>query len=105
MHAQQRSMSVLAATLAALALGAAPALAGEDDDDEDSGDTPAQVSPPATSGGGSSGSGAVPQGGVATGLGGTADTGPDGVLVGLGAGSLLLLATGGGLVAVGRRRP
>jgi hypothetical protein len=92
-----RTMSVIAATTAALALGAAPALAGENDDgDED------QVAPsPSTSGSGAGGS--VPQGGVATGAGGMAEQGPDAVLLGLASGALVLMLTGGGLVATARR--
>ena len=43
----------------------------------------------------------VPRGAVAAGAGGTAPDGPDGVLLGLGAG-LVLLAAGGRLVAAGR---
>ena len=43
----------------------------------------------------------VPQGAVAAGAGGTAPHGPDGALLGLGAG-LVLLAAGGRLVAAGR---
>jgi hypothetical protein len=93
-----RTMSVIAATTAALALGAAPALAGENDDgDEDEATQPA----PSTSG--SSAGGSVPQGGVATGAGGMAEQGPDAVLLGLASGALVLMLTGGGLVATARR--
>jgi hypothetical protein len=44
----------------------------------------------------------VPRGAVAAGAGGMAPEGPDGLFVGLGGAALLLLATGGGLVASGR---
>jgi hypothetical protein len=44
----------------------------------------------------------VPRGAVAAGAGGMAPQGPDGLFVGLGGAALLLLATGGGLVASGR---
>ena len=99
---QHRVTSVMAATLAALAFGAAPALAGEDDDGDDD-EAPAQSAPVASGGSGSSSS--APQGGVATGAGGTASVpgGPEGLLLGLGTGALVLMATGGGLVAVSRR--
>ncbi|MDA0159910.1 LPXTG cell wall anchor domain-containing protein [Solirubrobacter ginsenosidimutans] len=82
-----QTLSVLAATLAALALSSAPALAGENDDDDD--DTATQVAPAGT---------AVPSGGVATGLGGTADDGNSPLLVGG-----LLLTGAGGLLAFKRR--
>jgi hypothetical protein len=100
MHLQhRRSISVLATTLAALAVGATPALAGEDDDDD--GDTTA----PLVSGGSGSDAGStVPQGGVATGAGGTAAQGADATLLGLASGALVLIASGGGMVAVARRR-
>jgi len=64
------ALPLLAAALTALALGAVPALAGEDDDgDDDSPDVVQQVGPsPATS----PVAAATPQGGVATGLGSTA---------------------------------
>ena len=92
-----RTMSVLAATAAALAIGASPALAGEDDDDEYDSDDATQVAPVQSSGSeaGSSQAG-VPQGGVAAGAGGMADQGPGIALLGLASGALLLLATGGG---------
>jgi hypothetical protein len=110
MHLKQnRFLSTLAATAAVLALGAAPALAGEDDDGDDDGDTPAAVSPgtvtsgsSSTSSSGSSISGA-PSGGVATGAGGTAPESPDGVLLALASGALVLVATGGGLLTAVRR--
>ena len=102
-----RLLAGSAATLAALALAAAPALAGEDDgDDDDSGDSVTQVQPapaPAASSGGGDTAGAVPQGGIATGAGGTAPQGPGAVLLGLASGALVLLATGGGLTAAARR--
>jgi hypothetical protein len=110
MHLQQnRFLSTLAATAAILALGAAPALAGEDDDGDDDGDTPAAVSPgTVTSGSSSSSSSGVtvsgaPSGGVATGAGGTAPQGPDSVLLALTSGALVLVATGGGVLTAVRR--
>jgi hypothetical protein len=100
---QNRIASVIAATAAALALGAAPALAGEDDDEDDD-DEVTQVAPAQSSGSGASSSQAgVPQGGVASGAGGMADEGPAVVLLGLASGALVLVATGGGLIAVARR--
>jgi hypothetical protein len=100
---QNRVLSVLAATSAALALGATPALAGENDDDGDDDDESTQVAPAQSSGSASSAGSTVPQGGVATGAGGMADQGPGGMLAGLASGALVLIATGGGLVAVARR--
>ena len=106
---QNRTMSVLAATAAALAIGASPALAGEDDDDEYDDDEVTQVAPPrpverlrlrvrlARRSAG------VPQGGVATGAGGMAEQGPGIALLGLASGALVLMATGGRLIAVARR--
>jgi hypothetical protein len=44
-----------------------------------------------------------PQGGVQAGAGGMAEDGPDGILLGLATGALVLIAAGGGLVARGRR--
>jgi hypothetical protein len=100
---QQRSAAVVSATLAALALSAAPAFAGENDDgDDDEGSVPEQVAPSSDSTSSSSGA-TVPQGGVATGAGGPAQHGPDSVLLGLASGALVLLASGGGLIAVARR--
>ena len=101
---QNRVMSILATTAAVLAVGAAPALAGEDDDgDED--EAPVQTAPAPSSG--SAGSGVVsgaPQGGVATGAGGTAPAqGPDAVLLGLASGALVLMAMGGGVLRAARR--
>ena len=93
---QNRVLSVIAATSAALAIGAAPALAGEDDDDDET----TQVQ---SSGSGSSAGSSVPQGGVATGAGGMADQGLGGMPLALASGALVLIATGGGLVAAGRR--
>jgi hypothetical protein len=105
----QRAASVLAATLAALALASAPAFAGEDDDDWDDEDWPVQVQQapaPASSSSASSSAvtaAATPQGGVATGLGGTdAQPGIDLLPFGLAGGSLLLALAGGG-IAVARR--
>jgi len=108
---QTRTMSVLATTAAALAIGASPALAGEDDDDDSDDDGVTQVAPVQSSGSGSesgaSQSGAsqsgVPQGGVATGAGGMAEQGPGIALLGLASGALVLMATGGRLIAVARR--
>jgi hypothetical protein len=95
-------MSVIAATAAALSLGAAPALAGEDDDGDD--DESSQTAPaPSSSSSGSGGGSSVPQGGVATGAGGMAEQGSDAVLLGLASGALVLMLTGGGLVATARR--
>ena len=96
---QNRSVSILATTMAALAIGAAPALAGEDDDGDDDS---AQAAPTPSASSSAAGSN-VPQGGVATGAGGMAEQGPDAVLLGLASGALLLMATGGGLIAVARR--
>ena len=101
MHvASKRILSMLTAILAALALAASPALAGEDDDEGDG-----DESAPITSSGSGSGSvvSGAPVGGVDTGAGGTAEQGPDAVLLGLASGALMLVATGGGLVAVSRQ--
>jgi hypothetical protein len=98
-----RTLSVIAATTAALALGAAPALAGENDDGDDDDDDGVTQTAPSTSGSGSSAGSSVPQGGVATGAGGMAEQGPDAVLLGLASGALVLMLTGGGLVATARR--
>ena len=95
---QNRILSVIAATSAALAIGAAPALAGEDDDGDEDDTTQVQ-----SSGSGSSAGSSVPQGGVATGAGGMADQGPGGMPLALASGALVLIATGGGLVAAARR--
>ena len=113
---QNRTMSILAATAAALAIGASPALAGEDDDDEYDDDEVTQVAPAsrlrARSGseaGGGPQSGlavavaGVPQGGVAAGAGGMAEQGPGIALLGLASGALVLMASGGRLIAVARR--
>lgn len=80
----RRFHAVLAAVLVVLALAALPAYAQDDDD------------------GGDDDAGAVPEGGVQTGAGGTAGDGSISVLLGLGAGTLLLVATAGGM-AVRRR--
>jgi hypothetical protein len=96
-----RALTTLAATLAGLALLSAPAFAGEDDDgdDDDRAPAPAVQNVPAPESAAPAG---APRGGVATGLGGTADDdAPSGALIGL-AGGLLLTGTGG-LVAVRRR--
>lgn len=98
-----RTLSVIAATTAALALGAAPALAGENDDGDDDDDGGVTQTAPSTSGSGSSAGSSVPQGGVATGAGGMAEQGPDTVLLGLASGALVLMLTGGRLVATARR--
>ena len=104
---QNRTMSVLAATAAALAIGASPALAGEnDDDDESDDDEVTQVAPAQSSGSGSEAGASqagVPQGGVATGAGGMAEQGPGIALLGLASGALVLMASGGRLIAVARR--
>jgi len=102
---QHRTMAVLAATAAALAIGASPALAGEDDDDFDD-DEVTQVAPVQSSGSGSEAGASqagVPQGGVATGAGGMAEQGPGIALLGLASGALVLMASGGRLIAVARR--
>jgi hypothetical protein len=101
MHvASKRILSMLTAILAALALAASPALAGEDDDEGDG-----DESAPITSSGSDSGSvvSGAPVGGVDTGAGGMAEQAPDAVLLGLASGALMLVATGGGLVAVSRQ--
>jgi hypothetical protein len=100
---QNRVMSVLAATAATLAVGASPALAGENDDDGDDDDEATQVAPTQSTGSDSGAGTSVPQGGVATGAGGMAEQGADATLVGLASGALVLMATGGGLVAAARR--
>jgi hypothetical protein len=85
-----RALSGVTAALAALAFASAPALAGENDEDgDDQASAPAQTAPAAT-----------PQGGVATGFGGTAPSGGNtGLVVALATGALM-----GGLAAL-RRRP
>ena len=45
----------------------------------------------------------MPQGGVAAGAGGMAEQGPDIALLGLASGALVLMASGGRLIAVARR--
>ena len=102
---KNRIMSVIAATAAALAVGAAPALAGGDgDDDSDDDDEVTQVAPVQSSGAEAGRSQAgVPQGGVATGAGGMAEQGPAIALLGLASGALVLMASGGRLIAVARR--
>jgi hypothetical protein len=90
-----RAFSFLAATLAALTLAATPAFAGENDGEDDD-DSSSQVQNlPAPAG--------APQGGVATGLGGTAPDAPDGLPIGLVTGGGLLLTGAGALVAIRRR--
>jgi len=82
-----RALSGVTAALAALAFASAPALAGENDEDGDQGSAAAQTA-------------ATPQGGVATGLGGTAASGGHpGVVVALATGALM-----GGFAALRRRR-
>ena len=99
---RNRSAAVLAATLAALAIGASPALAGENDDEGDDDEDAAVVQPQAGSDS-SAGLSAAPQGGVATGAGGTAaPDAPDAVLLGLASGAFLLVA-GRGLTVAARR--
>jgi hypothetical protein len=102
---QSRTMSILAAAAAALAIGASPALAGENDEDDESDEEVTQIAPVESSDSGSEVgvSQSVPQGGVATGAGGMAEQGVDATLLGLASGALVLMATGGGLIAVGRR--
>jgi hypothetical protein len=101
---RDRVMPVFAATLAALALGAAPALAGEDDDG-DSEDVTSQAAPSTVeSGGGSATVSGAPQGGVATGVGGMASQGSGTVLAGLASGALLLMAGGGSALVAARRQ-
>ena len=172
---KHRALPVLAATLAAVAVSAAPAFAGSDGDDESpvlpqppaavpvqpapaqpapvqpapaqpapvqpapAQPAPAQPAPVETESGASGGSGGsvrsahersapktktrptatrrvrskqvatrlaaqtTPRGGVQAGAGGMAEHGPDGVLLGLAGSALVLMASGGGLVARGRR--
>ena len=103
---QHRTMAVLATTAAALAIGASPALAGGDDDDDFDDDEVTQVAPVQSSGSGSEAGASqagVPQGGVATGAGGMAEQGPGIALLGLASGALVLMASGGRLIAVARR--
>ena len=101
----RRLLAGFAAALATLSLAAGPAVAGEDDD-EDEVQTEARALPaPVPVQSGDSDSGAVigaPQGGVATGAGGTAASAPDAVLLGLTSGALILLVTGRGLVLAAR---
>ena len=94
-----RALSVLAATLAGLALAAAPALAGEDDDGEDDSAAEVQNLPAPAAGGAPAG---APRGGVDTGFGGTAPADDTVLLLGLVSGGLLL-TVGGGVVAQRRR--
>jgi len=104
MHLQQNRFLPMFATAAAiLAVGAAPAMAGEDDDGDDD-EAPAQTAPAQVPSTGSSGTSGAPQGGVATGAGGTAAApGPDTVLLGLASGALVLMVTGGGMLRAARR--
>jgi hypothetical protein len=114
---QIRSMTALAATSAALAIGAPPALAGSDGCSGDcrAENAPARVVPalptPLFAGRGHAvrvkTSKAVarrtaPRGAVAAGAGGTAPHAPDGRLLALGGTAFVLLAAGGGMVASGR---
>ena len=85
-----RMLSLIATTAAAVALAATPALAQDDDDDDDD------------DGGGGAAGQTVPEGGIQTGAGGTAEQGPDWALAGLAGGSLMLVAGAGGLAL--RRR-
>ena len=76
---QNRTMAVLAATAAALAIGASPALAGGDDDDDFDDGEATQVAPVQPSGSGSEAGpsqAGAPQGGIAAGAGGMAEQGP-----------------------------
>jgi hypothetical protein len=128
---QHRVLLTMTAGIAALAFGAAPALAGSDgcsgDDCEVENAPPAivPVAPvpvaqqplgdarPAPEHAAPSTRrshrvravtvASVPRGGVAAGAGGTAPAGPDGLLALLAGGALVLVATGGGLVATARR--
>jgi hypothetical protein len=103
---QNRTMAVLAATAAALAIGASPALAGGDDDDDFDDGEVTQVAPVQSSGSGSEAGpsqAGAPQGGIAAGAGGMAEQGPGIALLGLASGALVLLASGGRLIAVARR--
>ena len=91
-----RAFSVLAATLAALALAGTPAFAGEDDDETGDDETSSQVqNMPVPAG--------APRGGVATGMGGTAPGQSDGLALGLATAGGLLLTGAGALVAIRRR--
>ena len=96
---RNRPLSLLATSLAALAIGAAPALAGENDDDGDDDEAVAVQTMPAPA----QAPAAAPRGGVATGLGGTASHGPGPALIG-GLAYVGLVAVAGGVVAL-RRRP
>ncbi|HEX5617306.1 MAG TPA: hypothetical protein VFX51_02750 [Solirubrobacteraceae bacterium] len=100
MHLKQnRFLPILATAAAILAVGAAPAMAGEDDDGDDD-EAPAQTAPAQVP----SGVSGAPQGGVATGAGGTAAaSGPDTVLLGLASGALVLMVTGGGMLRAASR--
>lgn len=85
-----RLMLLVAAIATMVALAATPAFAQDDDDGGDDDDDGAgQVAP-------------APQGGVQTGAGGTADTGPDALALAMAGGSMLLVMTAGGFVL--RRR-
>jgi uncharacterized membrane protein len=86
-----RLMLLVAALTAMVALAASPAFAQDDDDDGggDDDDGAGQVAP-------------APQGGVQTGAGGTAHTGPDSLALAMAGGSMLLVMTAGGFVL--RRR-
>ena len=96
---QNRFLPILATAAAVLAVGAAPAMAGEDDDGDDD-EAPAQTAPAQVP----SGVSGAPEGGAATGAGGTAAaSGPDTVLLGLASGALVLMVTGGGMLRAARR--
>jgi hypothetical protein len=105
MHvASKRILPIVTASLAAVALAASPALAGENDDEGDDDESaPITNSGSSSTSGSSSGVSGAPVGGVDTGAGGMAEQGPDAVLLGLASGALVLVATGGGLVAAARR--
>ena len=88
--AHRRVRHLLTTTLTALAFTAAPALAGENDDDgDDQASAPAQTAP-------------APAGGVETGLGGTAPA-EDGAPLRAGLAACGLLAGAGGLLVLRRR--
>jgi hypothetical protein len=108
-----RALSLLSATLAALALAAAPALASEEGQGGD--EAPALIRPATPTQARTAGlqtpvaarrAGArstVPRGGVAAGAGGMAPGDSNGVLLGFAGGALVLVTAGGGLIIVGRR--
>jgi hypothetical protein len=100
----RRPMAILTTTLATLALAAAPAVAGEDDDGDEDEAAPAQPAP-APAGGEISGSlGDVPQCGGRHRCRRYRSAGSRLPAPGVGLWrAIVLMATGGGLVAVARR--